>query len=92
MAALGVQDALDVIVALDVLLVQVVMEDAQQAVLQVVKVAVKDAKDVMVDVKVVAIMITPKLMIITAIQDKVVVIHLEKIHHAQVEDMMENKI
>lgn len=33
-----------------------------------------------------------KLMTITAIQDKVVVIHLEQIHHAQVEDMMENKI
>lgn len=42
-AALGVQDALDVIVALDVLLVQVVMEDAQLAVLQVVRVDVKDA-------------------------------------------------
>ena len=53
MAALGVQDALDVIVALDVLLVQVVMEDAQQAVLQVVRVDVKDlATDAMVDVQV----------------------------------------
>lgn len=36
----------------DVLLVQVVMEDAQQVVIQVVRVDVKDlATDVMVDVK-----------------------------------------
>ncbi len=57
---------------------------------QVVKLDVLvHAKLVMVDVKVILVI---KLMTITAIQDKVVVIHLEQIHHAQVEDMMENKI
>ena len=81
---------------LDVILVQAVMEDAQQVVRVDVKdvmvdvqVHVKAVKDAMVDVKVVLFI---KFMNITAIQDKVVVIHLEKIHHAQVEDMMENKI
>lgn len=45
---LDVQDALDVMVVPDVLLVQVVMEDAQQVVRVDVKDLAKDVKDVMV--------------------------------------------